>query len=92
MLGHHSVALLVVGEGLATIANGSMDALLVRLALVVNMIFLALGYNHYNSSLPLSAGAAHSLDQSNGALWSIETDNEVYVTNVQSLLPDTSCY
>ena len=57
-----------------------------------HLFFLALSYYHHDPSLPLATGSSHSLDQSHGRLVSIETDDEIHLTDIQTLLTNTGSY
>ena len=89
VLGYHSVTEMIEGESLAAISDSSMNALLVGLALVIALVLFSLCQYHHNTTLSLTSGTAHSLNQSDWALGGIKTDNEVNVSNVQSLLSHT---
>lgn len=49
----------------------------------------ALGQYDHDPSLSPASRAAHALDQTDGTLLSIETHDEVHLTDVQTLLADT---
>lgn len=56
------------------------------------LFFLALGYNDYNPAGPFSSSPSHPLHQSDGTFVSIKADNEVHLSNVQTLLSHTRGY
>ena len=66
-----------------------MDACLVRLALQIDLFLFSLSDNDYNSTAPLPPRPPHPLHQPDGTLVSIKADNEVNLSDVQSLLSDT---
>ena len=66
-----------------------MNALLVRLALVVDLVLFSLRYHDDDPAVSLSTGSSHPLYEADGTLGRIKTDNEVDFTDVKTFLSNT---
>ena len=59
-------------------------------SLITDLFLLSLSDKHHNSALSFPSCAAHSLHQTDGTFVGIKTDDEVHITDIQTLFSHTS--